>query len=163
MPSPGPATPHPRRPSRPGGRVRAPGSPCPSGRALSPGVARVPRRASCIPTRLTVVARCLTFDLTHFKFSLVNMLRRALRRATIHFKFTFIHVLHRALRRATIHFNFRLFNVWRRASSRATFCFKFRLDDVCRRALRRVTLDVIFIISSRVSWRAPSRDESIYS
>jgi hypothetical protein len=68
-----------------------------------------------------------------------------------------------ALRRAMIHFNVRLFNVWRRVSSRATFRFKFSLDDVCRRALRRTTLDVIFIINSSVSWRAPSRDESFYS
>jgi hypothetical protein len=51
----------------------------------------------------------------------------------------------------------------RRTFSRATFRFKFSLDDVCRRALRRATLDVVFIISSSVSWRAPSRDESIYS
>jgi hypothetical protein len=79
------------------------------------------------------------------------------------FKFTFIHVLRRALRRATIHFNFRFFNVWHRASSRITLRFKFSLDDVSRRALRRATLDVIFIISSSVSWHALSRDESIYS
>jgi hypothetical protein len=74
-----------------------------------------------------------------------------------------INVLRRVLRRATIHFNFRLFNVRRRASSRATLHFKFSLDDVCRRALRRATFDVIFIISSSVSWRAPSRDESFCS
>jgi hypothetical protein len=74
-----------------------------------------------------------------------------------------INVLHRALRRATIHFNFRLFNMRRRASSCTTLRFKFSLDDVCRRALRRATLDIIFIISLSVSWRAPSRDESIYS
>jgi hypothetical protein len=74
-----------------------------------------------------------------------------------------INVLCRALRRATTHFNFRLFNVWRRAPSRATFHFKFSLDDVCRRALHRVTLDAIFIINSSASWRAPSRDESFYS
>jgi hypothetical protein len=122
-----------------------------------------PRRVPRIPTRVTVVVLCLTFGLFNFKFGLVDVLRRALRRATIHFKFTFIHVLRRTLRRATIHFNFRLFNVWRRASSRATFRFKFSLDDVCPRALRRATLDVIFIISSSVSWRAPSRDELIYS
>jgi hypothetical protein len=72
-------------------------------------------------------------------------------------------MLRHALRRATIHFNFRLFNVWCRVSSRAMFCFKFSLDDVCRRALRHATLDVIFIISLSVSWRAPSRDESIHS
>jgi hypothetical protein len=74
-----------------------------------------------------------------------------------------INVLRRALRRATIHFNFKLINVWRRASSRATFLFKFGLDDVCRRALRRTTVDVIFIINSSVSWCAPSRDELFYS
>jgi hypothetical protein len=74
-----------------------------------------------------------------------------------------IKVLRRALRRATIHFNFRLINVCHRASRRTTFCFKFSLDDVCCRALRRTTLDVIFIINSSVSWRAPSRDESFYS
>jgi hypothetical protein len=74
-----------------------------------------------------------------------------------------INVLRRALRSAMIYFNFKLFNVWRHASSRATFRFKFSLDDVCRRALRRTKLDVIFIISSSVSWRAPSRDESFYS
>jgi hypothetical protein len=74
-----------------------------------------------------------------------------------------INVLRRALRRATIYFNIRLFKVWRRAFSHATFCFKFSLDDVCRRALCRVTLDVIFVINARVSCPAPSRDESIYS
>jgi hypothetical protein len=126
-------------------------------------LAAVPRRAPRIPVRVTIVVQCLTFGLFNFKFGLVDVLRRALRRTMVHFKFTFIHVMCRALHRASIHFNFRLFNVWRRASSRTTFRFKFSLDDVCRRALRRVTLDVIFIISSSVSWRAPSRDESIYS
>jgi hypothetical protein len=53
-----------------------------------------------------------------------------------------IDVLRRALRRATIHLNFRLFNVWRRSSSRATFRFKFSLDGVCRCAFRRTTLNV---------------------
>jgi hypothetical protein len=74
-----------------------------------------------------------------------------------------INVLRRALRRAMIHFNFRLFNVRCRVSSRATLCFQFSLDDVFRRALHRATFDVIFIISSSVSWRAPSRDESFNS
>jgi hypothetical protein len=63
-----------------------------------------------------------------------------------------INVLRRALRRATIHFKFGLFNVLlRRASNRATFHFKFSLGDVYRCALRRTTLDVIFIINSSVS------------
>jgi hypothetical protein len=74
-----------------------------------------------------------------------------------------INVQRRALCRAMIHFIFRLFNVWRRVSSHVTFHFKFSLDDVCRCALRRATLDVIFIISLSVSWRAPSRDKSIRS
>jgi hypothetical protein len=43
-----------------------------------------------------------------FKFSLIHVLRRTLRRVTIHFKFRFISVPRRALRRATIHFNFSL-------------------------------------------------------
>jgi hypothetical protein len=72
-------------------------------------------------------------------------------------------VLRRTLRRATIHFNFRLVNVRRHVSSRATLRFKFSLVDVCRRALRRAMFDIIFIISSSVSWRAPSRDESFCS
>jgi hypothetical protein len=54
-----------------------------------------------------------------FYFSLVDVLRRALRRMTIHFKFIFINEL-----------------------CRATFRFKFSLDDVCRRAFRRATLNV---------------------
>jgi hypothetical protein len=50
---------------------------------------------------VTVVVLCLAFGLFNFKFGLVNVLRRALRRVMIHFKFTFIHVLRRALHRAT--------------------------------------------------------------
>jgi hypothetical protein len=87
------------------------------------------------------------------------VLRCALRRATIYFKFSFISVL----RRAMIHLKFRLFNVWRHTSSRATFCFKFSLCDVRSRSLRRTTLDVIFIINSSVSLRAPSHDDLFYS
>jgi hypothetical protein len=93
----------------------------------------------------------------------INVLRRALRRVTIYFKFSFISVLCRALCRATIHLKFRLFNVWPRASSRTTFRFKFSLCDVRCRALRRATLDIIFIINSSVSLRAPSRDDLSYS
>jgi hypothetical protein len=43
------------------------------------------------------------------------------------------------------------------------FRFKFSLNDVCRRALRHMTFDVIFIINSSASWRAPSDDESFIS
>jgi hypothetical protein len=58
-----------------------------------------------------------------FNFTLINELRRALRRATILFKFIFSNELCRALHHAMIRLNFRLFNVWRRVSSRATFYF----------------------------------------
>jgi hypothetical protein len=51
---------------------------------------------------VTVVALLLTLVLIHFNFSLVDVLRRALRRATVHSKFVFINMLRRALRRATI-------------------------------------------------------------
>jgi hypothetical protein len=68
----------------------------------------------------------------------MNVLCRALYRATIHFKFIFIN----KLCRATIRLNFRLFNVWHRASSRATFHFKFNLDGVCRCVFRCATLNV---------------------
>jgi hypothetical protein len=86
-----------------------------------------------------------------FKFSLIYVLCRALRRATIHFKFRFISVLCRAIRRATIHFNFRLFNVLCRVFCHVTFCFKFSLNSVWRRTLRRATLHVIFRFNSSVS------------
>jgi hypothetical protein len=68
-----------------------------------PGARRAFPRAR--PSR----ARHLNFGLINFKFSLVDVLRRVLRRATVYFKFTFINELRRALRRATIHLNFRLF------------------------------------------------------
>jgi hypothetical protein len=93
---------------------------CVPGRGLA-----CPQRAQHVPAHATVVARRLTFRLIHFKFSLVNVLRRA-------------------LHRATIPLNFRFINVWRRASSRATFRFKFSLDGACCHALHCVTLDVIF-------------------
>jgi hypothetical protein len=50
----------------------------------------------------TVVALRVTLVLMYFNFSLVDVLRRALRRATVHSKFVFINMLCRALRRATI-------------------------------------------------------------
>jgi hypothetical protein len=63
---------------------------------------------------------CVAFDIQlnpFFNFSLVDVLCRALRRATIHFKFTFVNDLCRALRRAM-------------------FCLKFSSVDVCRHAFR---------------------------
>jgi hypothetical protein len=105
-------------------------------------------------------ARRLKFSLISFRFSLIYVPRRALRRATIYFKFIFISVLRRALRHVTIHFNFRLFNVLRRAFSHVTFCFKFSSSGVCHRALRRAALYVIFIFNSSVSLRTSSRDDS---
>jgi hypothetical protein len=115
------------------------------------------RACSPIPAR-SPSARHLKFSLISFKFSIINMLRRALRRMAIYFKFRFISVPRRALRRVTIYFNFRLFNVLCRAFSSATFCFKFSSSGVCRRALRRATLYIIFIFNSSVSWRDSSRD-----
>jgi hypothetical protein len=65
---------------------RAPGSPCASPwRDLT-----WLRRAKRVPTYATVVAQRLTFGLIHFKLGIVNVLRRALRRATIHLKFVLI-------------------------------------------------------------------------
>jgi hypothetical protein len=81
-------------------------------------------RGSRAPGARSGFARRSIFSLIHFlNFSLVDVLRRVLRRAMIHFKFIFINELCRALRRAT-------------------FRFKFSFDDVCRRAFRRATLNV---------------------
>jgi hypothetical protein len=46
--------------------------------------------------RATVVALRLTLVLIYFYFGLVDVLRRALRHATVHSKFVFINMLHRA-------------------------------------------------------------------
>jgi hypothetical protein len=54
-------------------------------------------------------ARHLYFGLINFKFSLVDVLRRVLRRVTVYFKFTFINELRRALSRAMIHLHFGIF------------------------------------------------------
>jgi hypothetical protein len=122
----------------------------------------VVRRFSLILDVFNVLCRALRRVTIHSIFRLSNKLHRAICRTTIYFKFSFISALRRALRRAMIHLNSRLFNVWHRASSRATFRFKLSLDDVCRRTLRCVTLDVIFIINSSVSLRAPSRGDLVY-
>jgi hypothetical protein len=126
-PSPHPAAPRPRAPVAPL-RARArrrrldptparpfpaeppPASPC------SPAVPRRPRttRACTVPVpsaraacscACDVVALRSTLILIHFNSSLVDVLCRALRRATVHSKFVFINVLRRELRRATILFN----------------------------------------------------------
>ena len=52
--------------------------------------------------RVTVVVLRLTLVLICFNFGLVDVLRRALRRATVHSKFVFINMLCRALHRVTI-------------------------------------------------------------
>jgi hypothetical protein len=81
-------------------------------------------RAACSRARN---CSCAAFDsqlYLFFNFSLVDVLRRALRRATIRFKFIFINVLCRALRGATIQFNFIFVNDLCRALRRATFRFK---------------------------------------
>jgi hypothetical protein len=100
------------------------------------------RRAQRALARTTVVVRRSTLSLIHFNFSLVDVLRRALRRVTIHFKFILINVLCRALCRATIQFKFIFVNDLCRALHRTTFCFKLSSVDECRRAFRRVTPNV---------------------
>jgi hypothetical protein len=139
------------------------------GAAVSAPLRAAPTRAarprSPVPARVVPVARHLNFSLISFKFGLINVLRRALHRATIYvkfrfisvlrramiyFNFRFISVLRRALCRTTVHLKFSLFNVEHRASSRATFRFKFSLSDVCCSALRRATFNVISIINSSV-------------
>jgi hypothetical protein len=85
----------------------------------APGV-----RAACSRARNY---SCATFDFQLYpfsNFSLVDVLRRALRRATIQFKFIFINVLCHALRRATIQFKFIFVNDLCRALCSATFHFK---------------------------------------
>jgi hypothetical protein len=75
--------------------------PCPCPAALAPrapGRLACPRRAQRALARTTVVARRSTLSLIHFNFSLVDVLRHALCRATIHFKFILINVLCHALR-----------------------------------------------------------------
>jgi hypothetical protein len=52
--------------------------------------------------RATIVALRLTLVLIYFNFSLVDVLHRALHRATVHSKFVFINMLCRALCRVTI-------------------------------------------------------------
>jgi hypothetical protein len=78
-----------------------------------------PRNAQRALARATVVALRLTLVLIHFNCCLVDVLRRALRRATVHSNFIFINVLRRVLRRATILFKFIFINVLRRALHRA--------------------------------------------
>jgi hypothetical protein len=106
------------------------------------GPVACPRRAACSRVR-DCVARPLIFKFNpFFNFSLVDELRRTLRRVTIHFKFIFINVLCHALRRATIHFKFILINELCRALRCATFRLKFSSVDVRRRALHRATPNV---------------------
>jgi hypothetical protein len=53
----------------------------------------------------------------------VDVLHRALRRATIRFKFIFINVLRRALRRATTQFKFVFINMLHRATIRLVYIY----------------------------------------
>jgi hypothetical protein len=91
---------------------------------------------------MSVLSRTLRRVTIQFKFEFINVLRRALRHATIQFKFVFINVLRRALHRATIHFKFVFIKVRCRALRRAMIRFKFSSVDVSRRAFRRATLNV---------------------
>jgi hypothetical protein len=111
-----------------------------------------PSRRLSAPTHVAPSTAHAALARVTFKFSLIHVLRRALRRAMIHLKFRFISVLRRALHRATIRFNFSLGNILRRA----TFRFKFSLVSVCRRATFRLN----FRFNSRVALRASSRDDS---
>jgi hypothetical protein len=122
----GPPLPGERRPRR----ARAPPRPRALGRTLGCALARpcpsprpglvpraparfaCPRHAQRALVRATVVALRLTLVLIHFNCCLVNVLRRALRRATVHSNFIFINVL----RRATIF----LINIYYSAASRAS-------------------------------------------
>jgi hypothetical protein len=105
-------------------------SPCPGLTPRAPARFARPWHAQRALARATVVARRSTLVLIHFNFSLVDMLRRALSRATVHSKFIFINVLYRALRRATIHFKFIFIKVLCRVLRRATIRFKFSSVDV---------------------------------
>jgi hypothetical protein len=144
----------PTRPNPPGPAQSGPRAPGPApllarlgrarlrpGRALAARLGRAPGRALARPcscprhaqralARATVVVRRSTLVLIHFNFSLVDVLRRALCRATVHSKFVFINVLRRALRRAMIHFKFIFIKVLCRALRRATIRFKFSSVDV---------------------------------
>jgi hypothetical protein len=105
-------------------------------------------------------ARGLNFSLISFKFSLINVLRRALRRATIYFKFRFINVLRRALRCATIYFKFIFINVMRRVT---VYC-NFRFISVLRCSLRRAMVHLefrLFNVWRRSSSRATFRLNSV--
>jgi hypothetical protein len=126
-PCPGVRVPRARPPRRvlrtPAPRVLA--AVCPGGPVACPGMAsHAPdARAACLRARN---CSCAAFDFQlypFFNFSLVDVLCRALRRATIQFKFIFVYDLCRALRRATFH-------------------FKSSSVDVCRCAFRRATLNV---------------------
>ena len=125
FPSPSPSSPRglpARAPGAPALPLATPGgSPLLGGRA--PAALACPQRAQRALARTTVVVRRSTLSLIYFNFSLVDVLRRALRRAAIHSKFIFINELCRTLRRAM-------------------FRFKFSSVDVCRRAFRRATLNV---------------------
>jgi hypothetical protein len=89
-----------------------------------------PRHAQHALAHATVVALRSTLGLIHFNFSLVDVLHRALRRATVHSKFVFINVLYRALRRTTILFKFIFINVLCRTLRRVTIHFKFSSVDI---------------------------------
>jgi hypothetical protein len=110
---------------------RAPGRalarPCPSPYPVglaprAPARLACPRHAQHALARATVVALRSTLVLIHFNFSLVDVLRRALRRAMVHSKFVFINMLRRALHCATILFKFIFIKELCRALRRATIC-----------------------------------------
>jgi hypothetical protein len=103
---------------------------------------RVPLARVACSRACDVVALRSTLILIHFNFSLVEVLRCALRRAMVHSEFIFINVLRRVLRHAMILFKFIFIKVLCRALRRATIRFKCSSVDVSRRAFRRATLNV---------------------
>jgi hypothetical protein len=102
---------------------------------------RAPPRPACPHERTTIVARRLNFSLISFKFGLINVLRRALRRAMIYLKFRFISVL----RRAMMYFNFRFISVLRRVLHRTMVHLNlvYLMCGVARLVARRFVLNSV--------------------
>jgi hypothetical protein len=123
-----PSGPTPRRPRVP--VSRAPARPRPGGPAPQQALPHVPVWPRVPPARAACSRAgdysCVAFDFQlnpFFNFSLVDVLCRTLRRATIYFKFIFINDLCRVLRRTT-------------------FRLKFKSVDISHRVFRRATLNV---------------------
>jgi hypothetical protein len=97
VPAPGPSG---VAPWRPCARPRPPARPLSGARPLAPGSTAPRGLPSAFPRVQPQRVRRSNFSLIGFEFSLMNVLRRALCRATNEFKFRFISVVSRTLRRA---------------------------------------------------------------